>query len=240
MKLLLIINKVTDWVQNFILGNNSLSEHQKRIFNEKISIKTQTSLKNKTNKPSLIDNGTVVGRKTMRLVRNQKGRSVMLSHDYGLGNISVGTQLQTESNRNSDGLIIAYYISKFNHLAYDNLGFGTMTDTHKAIGKILNINPNTIKNMRDDFDPLHDNGRVGWYQKPLTKSRLNVIDLYQNHNQENLHKRVLDLLDISSKRVKPDNEKQHIIKDKNIIDNKKSVKVKLSGKYKSIKRGKEA
>ena len=111
MKLLLIINKVTDWVQNFILGNNSLSEHQKRIFNEKISIKTQTSLKNKTNKPSLIDNGTVVGRKTMRLVRNQKGRSVMLSHDYGLGNISVGTQLQTESNRNSDGLIIAYYIS---------------------------------------------------------------------------------------------------------------------------------
>ena len=35
-----------------------------------------------TTHQGVTENGSVIGRKTMRLVRNQKGRSVMLSHDY--------------------------------------------------------------------------------------------------------------------------------------------------------------
>jgi hypothetical protein len=68
---------------------------------------------------------------------------------------------------NSLALIAAYYLSKFDSVAYEYLGFETKTKTHNEIGQILGVNPNTIKNMRDDFDSIHDNPRVGGSIPPL-------------------------------------------------------------------------
>jgi predicted CopG family antitoxin len=34
--------------------------------------------------------------------------------------------------------------------------------------------------MRDEFDPLHDNPRAGWYQRPLRPSRAKVVELFQD------------------------------------------------------------
>lgn len=78
-------------------------------------------------------------------------------------------------------LIVAYYLSKFDETAYKNLGFGSITDTHSKIGSILSIKGTTIQNMRDEFDPHHDNPRRGWWQRDLFPSRQAVVNKFRDH-----------------------------------------------------------
>lgn len=92
-------------------------------------------------------------------------------------------------------LIIAYYLSKYDRTAYEQLGDPSGTRTHEEIGKILGANPNTVKNMQDEFDILHDNSRVGWYQRPLRPSRVKVVKAFQNMTEEELRDVVMDILD---------------------------------------------
>lgn len=72
-------------------------------------------------------------------------------------------------------LYVAYYLSRFNETAYQNLGFGTQRETHIRLGAILKTKPHTIKNMRDQFDPYHGH-RAGWHQEPLSPSRAKVSE----------------------------------------------------------------
>ena len=91
-------------------------------------------------------------------------------------------------------LIVANYLSKYDKEAYKDLGFSTSSDAHKQIGRALGVNPNSIKNMRDEFDPLHDNPRVGWYQRPLRPSRAKVVESFQDLGEEELRDVVLEIL----------------------------------------------
>ena len=95
---------------------------------------------------------------------------------------------------NSLALIVAYYLSKFDKTAYQNLGFGTSKKTHEEIGKVLDVNPNSVKNMRDEFDPIHENPRAGWYQRPLRPSRKKVLESFQHLDEEELRDVVLSIL----------------------------------------------
>ena len=97
-----------------------------------------------------------------------------------------------ENNRLA--LIIAYYLSKFDIKALQNLGYNKWKKAFEDIGKKLGVNKSTIKNMRDDFDPLHPNNRVGWYQRELRPSRLDVVDKYKDLSEEALTEIVKDIL----------------------------------------------
>jgi hypothetical protein len=92
------------------------------------------------------------------------------------------------------GLIVAYYLSRFDRNAYLALGFETQTTAHQAIGMRLGVKPNSIKNMRDEFDPLHANPRAGWYQRPLRPSRARVVELFQDTTEEELRDIVQHIL----------------------------------------------
>ena len=76
-------------------------------------------------------------------------------------------------------LFVSYYLARFNVLAYSNLGFGNQYQTHKAIGEILSVKASTVKNWRDEFDPLFKH-RAGWYQRPLSPSRVQVVNALSN------------------------------------------------------------
>ena len=101
-------------------------------------------------------------------------------------------------------LIIAYYLSKFDRRAYESLGISKSTEAHKEIGGILGVNPNSVKNMRDEFDPLHDNDRVGWYQRPLRPSRLKVVESFQHLTEEELRDIVIEIMKNPDFRVSDD------------------------------------
>lgn len=100
-----------------------------------------------------------------------------------------------EENRKL-ALIVSYYLSKFNRDALNHLGYHTFTEAFRDIGAKLNVKSSTIKNMREDFDPLHpNNGRVGWYQRELRPSRLNVVENYSHLSEMALTSIVQDILD---------------------------------------------
>lgn len=109
-------------------------------------------------------------------------------------------------------MIVAYYLSKYDDNAYEALGFGNKSETHRHIGRILGVNKNTVKNMRDEFDPLHENNRTGWDQRELRPSRLQIISKYHSLKEE-------ELRDISIEILENQNTFLEFIEDEIIGDN---------------------
>lgn len=48
--------------------------------------------------------------------------------------------------------------------------------------------------MRDEFDPIHDNNRVGWYQSELKRSRANVVNKFSHLSEIALREIVNSIL----------------------------------------------
>lgn len=105
-----------------------------------------------------------------------------------------GQEFLMEKNRIL-GLCVSYYLSKFSDVAYRNLGFRTQLEAHNEIGHKLNVNPHTIKNVRDQFDPIHG-FRAGWYQSPLSPSRDRVAQALQFLDEFELRSIVKEILDV--------------------------------------------
>lgn len=97
-------------------------------------------------------------------------------------------------DRNALTLVVAYYISRFDVVAYDRLGYDTKKTTHEAVGNALGVKANTVKNMRDEFDPLHDNPRKGWHKRELRPSRQKIVEMFGEMDEEELYDVVCGLL----------------------------------------------
>src|SRR5205085_11044410 len=96
-------------------------------------------------------------------------------------------------SENTLALIVAYYLSRYDRDAISSLGYRSWKEAFEAIGKILDVKPNTIKNMRDEFDPVHKTERVGWYQRSLPPSRASVVSLLDGLEEQTLKGVVCDL-----------------------------------------------
>lgn len=99
------------------------------------------------------------------------------------------------SDNSKKGLIIAFYLSKFDKIAYNRLGFKTQSETHKYIGEILGIKPTTIKNWREEFDPYEDNSRAGWHQRPVRKRLLEIKSLFDHIEEPSFYEIVKNLIE---------------------------------------------
>lgn len=95
---------------------------------------------------------------------------------------------------NELALRVAYYLSKYDKKAYASLGFSSSTRAHEEIGKTLSINPNSVKNMRDEFDAIHPNSRRGWHQRDLRPSRKKVAEMFEKLSEKELHNVVVGIL----------------------------------------------
>lgn len=94
-------------------------------------------------------------------------------------------------------LIIAFYLAKFDREAYANLGYAKINQAHDEIGEKIGYKGNSVKNRRDDFDPLFGH-RAGWHQVELSKSNLEIVDSFDHLSEGALRAIVLDLLDEGS------------------------------------------
>lgn len=90
-------------------------------------------------------------------------------------------------------LYIGYFLAKFNKEAYRSLKLGNQASTHLKIGEILKVKSNTIMNMRDEFDPLFDH-RAGWHQRPMSPSRIQVVELLKDYSFIQLYALINDIL----------------------------------------------
>jgi hypothetical protein len=97
-------------------------------------------------------------------------------------------------NYRRKGLIVSYYLSKYDRKALKELNYDSFRAAFRGIGEKLNIPANTIKNRRDDYDSINDNHRSGWHQKELSKSILEVAEQFSNFSQAALTEIVKDIL----------------------------------------------
>ena len=88
------------------------------------------------------------------------------------------TEIPANRNKTMDSLTVAYYLSRFDKNALRELDYVRFNAAFEDLGKKLQQKPATLKNMRDEFDPYFDNGRKGWYQKPLAGTRKEIFTKY--------------------------------------------------------------
>ncbi len=100
--------------------------------------------------------------------------------------------------KNALALIVAYYLSKYDQAAYARLGLGGVDATHKNLSEILDVKYLTLKNMRDEFDPLHDNPRRGWHRRKLRPTRERVVEMFGGMDEMGLYFVVRDILFVAS------------------------------------------
>lgn len=62
-------------------------------------------------------------------------------------------------------VLTGLYLSKFDEAGLKRLGFKTFTEAFNVIGYALGAKPASIKNYRDEFDPLFPNRRKGWHKR---------------------------------------------------------------------------
>jgi len=82
---------------------------------------------------------------------------------------------------NRDKLILTgIYLSKFGSLGLRKLGFRTYAEAYNVVGYALGSRPSSIKNYRDEFDPIFPNSRKGWHKREIRKYCKDVLDKYEN------------------------------------------------------------
>jgi hypothetical protein len=94
----------------------------------------------------------------------------------------------------TSALVIGYAMSRLDRNLLQSLEIATWTDAFKRVGATLNVPPNSIKLLRDEFDPVHDNPRRGWADRPMNPSRVRIFDELQNVSDAALIELVRHLL----------------------------------------------
>jgi hypothetical protein len=130
-----------------------------------------------------------------------------------------------KEKNNFIGLYVSYYLARFNEEAYVKLGYGSQRDTHINVGEILNVKPATIKNWRDEFDPFFGH-RAGWYQRPMSKSRLAVVNALANLDESTVYELVKDILSKSHQPEDPEiKQLENIVSDGDVKSRRNAVYV---------------
>jgi hypothetical protein len=80
-----------------------------------------------------------------------------------------------------DKLVLSgLYLSKYDRAGLRQLGFETFKEAYNVIGYAMGSQPASIKNYRDEFDPLFSNRRKGWHNRPTRDYCFKIFDRYRN------------------------------------------------------------
>jgi hypothetical protein len=89
--------------------------------------------------------------------------------------------LNPERIARRERLILAgLYLSKYDSVGLKHLGFGSFAEAYNVIGYALGSQPASIKNYRDEFDPLFPNRRKGWHKRSIRGYCERVFEAYKS------------------------------------------------------------
>ena len=73
-------------------------------------------------------------------------------------------------------ILAGLYLSKYDSLGLKKLGLKSFVEAFNVIGYAMGSRPASIKNYRDEFDPLFPNRRKGWHKRPIRDYCLKVFE----------------------------------------------------------------
>lgn len=81
-------------------------------------------------------------------------------------------------------ILAGLYLAKYDSLGLKRLGFDSFTEAFNVIGFAMGSQPASIKNYRDEFDPLFPNRRKGWHKRPTRGYCFRVYEKYKGLDLE--------------------------------------------------------
>ncbi len=72
-------------------------------------------------------------------------------------------------------IIVGYAMSRLDERYLAAQGVKTWRTAFSRAAEILEVPPASLKNLRDEFDPFHDNPRRGWRHRPMRPNRQRVM-----------------------------------------------------------------
>lgn len=70
-------------------------------------------------------------------------------------------------NVRTKSILIGLYLSKYSNIGLKELDFNSFQQAFNILGYSLGVKPASIKNYRDEFDPLFPNNRKGWHKRQI-------------------------------------------------------------------------
>lgn len=80
------------------------------------------------------------------------------------------------SRLETEAIVLGYAMSRLDRRYLRDREVGTWKNAFEEAARALDIRSSSIKNLRDEFDPVHGNQRRGWHQRPLRPDRQRVLD----------------------------------------------------------------
>src|SRR5712672_2029720 len=77
-------------------------------------------------------------------------------------------------------ILVGLYLAKYDALGLKRLGFDNFVEAFNVIGYAMASKPASIKNYRDEFDPLFPNRRKGWHKRKTRIYCLKVFEEYRS------------------------------------------------------------
>ncbi len=84
-------------------------------------------------------------------------------------------------------ILTGLYLSRYDGAGLRKLGFESFVEAFNVIGYALGQKPASIKNYRDEFDPLFPNKRRGWHKRPTRDYCLKVFTDYKTLDLNTVH-----------------------------------------------------
>ncbi len=91
-------------------------------------------------------------------------------------------------------ILAGLFLSKFNERGLKYLGFDNFTEAFNVIGLALEVKPASVKNYRDEFDPVFPNKRQGWHKREIRQYCKDIYNSFKNldiKNFSNLLKEII-------------------------------------------------
>lgn len=88
-------------------------------------------------------------------------------------------------------MLAGIFLSKFSKDGLNRLGFKTYVSACKALANRVGGNWLSIRNYRDEFDPVFPNGRKG-YQRPMMPSRKTMLNAVGHLSMEDMYELLIE------------------------------------------------
>ena len=91
-------------------------------------------------------------------------------------------------------ILAGLFLAKFDDRGLNKLGFENFTEAFNVVGFSLGVKPASVKNYRDEFDPIFPNRRQGWHKRKTRQYCKNIYDSFKDldiKNFSNLLKEII-------------------------------------------------